>query len=425
MRSAFAPRTSAVDEAALPPLLRVLAGDPLRAILKLLGGADLTCARLACRDFRDHSSPAEEAMPRSGFLRTRALVVFAWERMFNFVLDLPMMLLLAASFGYVFALEELVDNRQCALAADACAAAAGKGQLAVLTWLHSRGCSWDRTTCVEAARGGHLEVLRYAHEHGCSWYEETGYWAAAGGHLEVLRYAHEHGCPGDDTVCCMAAVGGHLEVLRYAHEHGYQMGIEECVEEACKNDHDTVDIAVMSGAAEPLLGEAGRADAPSTPPRRRVTASPTPGLEIDVERRAQAAVGLAEWKLAERHHRVRLALAYLGESEFSGPPFTVRYKQLSRRELTEPTDAATFQRLSRLPSGLLPSRRVEQLVGGFIRTRDSLSAMQPSQSLILVRCGAIVIRLFHLRAIVVHDGLYIALDPQRGKAERVKAEEDL
>ncbi|KAJ1636624.1 hypothetical protein T492DRAFT_861394 [Pavlovales sp. CCMP2436] len=70
-------RLKAVAKAALPLLLRFLTGDPLRAIIKLLGGADLTCALLACRDFRDHSSPAQEAMLRTGFLRTRTLAVFA------------------------------------------------------------------------------------------------------------------------------------------------------------------------------------------------------------------------------------------------------------------------------------------------------------------------------------------------------------
>ncbi|KAJ1617700.1 hypothetical protein T492DRAFT_893260 [Pavlovales sp. CCMP2436] len=105
-------RLEAAAEAALPPLLRALAGDPLRAILKLLGGADLTCARLACKDFRDHSSPAQEVIPRVDFLRTRALVVFACGRMPGFVRNLPRMLRLAASVGCVSALEELVDHRQ-------------------------------------------------------------------------------------------------------------------------------------------------------------------------------------------------------------------------------------------------------------------------------------------------------------------------
>jgi len=90
-------RLEAAAEAALLPLLRFLAGDSLRAILKLLGGVDLTCARLACRDFRDHSSPAQEAMRRSDFLCTRALVVYTCERMLSFVRNLPRAMRLAAS----------------------------------------------------------------------------------------------------------------------------------------------------------------------------------------------------------------------------------------------------------------------------------------------------------------------------------------
>lgn len=278
-----------------------------------------------------------------------------------------------------------------------------------------------------------------------------------------------------------------------------------------------------SGAAEPLLGgrrgpgcaqtsvpgldrilsgrrsSAGRADAS----RQYVPLHTPDASKLQGRSRAHGnATGTPDrmrmahrdWKLAERHHRHKLSLAYLGESEMSGPPFSVRYRQLSRRELTlevllssypagraalyadadgvplpEPqlpsstplsptlqpspprgsmpsTPALGAQagqpsapgHMSRLPSGLLLSRRVEQLVGGFIRTRDvraidpvfsreladlgmlgsgmngsaSPQPSSPAQSLILVRCGAIIIRLFHLRAIVVHDGVYIVLDPR-------------
>jgi hypothetical protein len=214
-------------EAALPPLLRALTGDPLRAVLKLVGDADRRCARLVCRAFRDHSSPALKKC-RGDFLRTRALVAFAWARMPGFVTALPRMLTLAASVGCVGVLEELVDIRQCALTADACTAAAKGGNLDALAWLHSRGCPWGCDICYWAAIGGHLEVLRFAHEHGCPWDTHTCNWAAHGGHLEVLRYAHEHGCPWEVNTCHTAAAGGHLEVLRYAHEHGCPWEIETC-----------------------------------------------------------------------------------------------------------------------------------------------------------------------------------------------------
>jgi hypothetical protein len=132
-------RLVARADAALPPLLRALNGDLLRAVAKLIADADLPCFRLACKAFRDHSSPAQE-MRRTAFLRTRTLVVFAWASMRGFATDLPTMLRLAAFVGCEDVLEELVDNRQCALTVGACAAAAGKGQLGALGWLHSRGC---------------------------------------------------------------------------------------------------------------------------------------------------------------------------------------------------------------------------------------------------------------------------------------------
>jgi hypothetical protein len=227
-------------------LLHALAGDPLRAIVQLLGDADLPCFRLVCRTFRDHSSPAQKKC-RGDFLRTRALTVFAWERMPGFVADggllrlalfrrfnkdLPRMLRLAASVGCVDVLEELVDNRGCELTVGECAAAAGEGHLDALTWLHSRGCPWDFQTCWLAAAGGHLEVLRYAHEHGCPWDSNICWSAAARGHLEVLRYAHERGCPWDSRTCSLAALGGHLEILRYAHEHGCPWSSGTCYKAA-------------------------------------------------------------------------------------------------------------------------------------------------------------------------------------------------
>jgi hypothetical protein len=208
-------RLVATAESVLPPLLRALTGDPLRAIAKLLPDAALTCFWLVCRAFRDHSSPALKKC-RGDFLRTRALVAFAWARMPGFVMALPIMLALAASVGCVGVLEELVDIRQCALAAGACTAAAKGGHLDALAWLHSRGCLWGSMTSFYAAAGGHLEVLRYAHEHGCPWNIMTCYRAAEGGHLEVLRYAHEHGCPLPWEECLSEAVArGHAEMVEY------------------------------------------------------------------------------------------------------------------------------------------------------------------------------------------------------------------
>jgi hypothetical protein len=88
------------------------------------------------------------------------VIVPAWKSMF----------FLAASVGCADVLEELVDNRQCELTADAHEAAAAEGHQDALCWLHSRGCPCDRSVCEQAACGGrHLEMLQYSHEHGCHW----------------------------------------------------------------------------------------------------------------------------------------------------------------------------------------------------------------------------------------------------------------
>jgi hypothetical protein len=174
--------------------------------------------RLACGTMRDHAEPADAPIRRVGFLRTRALAVYAWAALPGFVLEDTMrMLALAATAGCVDVLAELMDARGCAgpdPSGRVCEAAASHGQLEALCWLHARGCPWNASVCSSAASAGHLEVLRYLREHGCPWNKYTCARAARGGHLEGLRYAHEHGCPWDARTCGDAARGGHLERLR-------------------------------------------------------------------------------------------------------------------------------------------------------------------------------------------------------------------
>jgi hypothetical protein len=69
-------RLVARAEAALPLLLRALVGDPLRAIVQLLGDANLPCFRLACRAFRDHPSKPEKKCIECHFHFSNASVTF-------------------------------------------------------------------------------------------------------------------------------------------------------------------------------------------------------------------------------------------------------------------------------------------------------------------------------------------------------------
>jgi len=238
---AFEPNIQLNIKMAGEPLLFVLlVGDLLRAIARLLPDEDRLCARLACSTLRDHAAPLAASSHRVAFLRTRSLAAYACDSLPGFMLaDALRMLALAASVGCVGVLAELMDARGGSGQPDpsgrVCRAAASRGQLEALSWLHARGCPWNEDTCSFAAAGGFLEVVRYAHEHGCPWDNNTCHIAAIGGHLDVLRYAREHGCPWVvGLICNLAAQGGHLEVLRYAHEQGCPWDAETCAFAALK-----------------------------------------------------------------------------------------------------------------------------------------------------------------------------------------------
>ncbi|KAJ1629055.1 hypothetical protein T492DRAFT_874002 [Pavlovales sp. CCMP2436] len=169
-KDGFAVLEHAARDTGLPPLLRAISGDLLHPILKLLGDADLPCARLACTAFRDHSSPTQKAPHGLFSARARSPDDDSED-------EPPTTLLsLAASIGIVGVLEEL------------------GGHLAILQYVHEHGCPWDCNTCYGAALGGHLEMLR----------------------VEVLRYTQEHGFPLDFNRCIAAALErGRAEVVEY------------------------------------------------------------------------------------------------------------------------------------------------------------------------------------------------------------------
>lgn len=99
-------------------------------------------------------------------------------------------------------------------------AAASKGQVHCLKFLHETGCGFHDETSKSAAENGHIDCLQYAVEHDCPLHPDTCSTAAKKGHLDCLMYAHEHGCPMQPDTGQEAAHNGHLACLRYAHEHG-------------------------------------------------------------------------------------------------------------------------------------------------------------------------------------------------------------
>ncbi len=86
-----------------------------------------------------------------------------------------------------------------------CAAAARKGHLSILKYLHANGCPWDSDTCLQAALSGHLQVLNWM----CALkntagvapvWDQSVYHSVAMSRLpnrqEILDLLRAHKCPG-------------------------------------------------------------------------------------------------------------------------------------------------------------------------------------------------------------------------------------
>lgn len=232
--------------------------DVLGAIASCVPAMDRLCFRLVCRAFRDALSAPTTCGPRA-FIRSRALVAWAWAQLPAFAADADDLLAIAlTAYGSIDVLAALVEECGCSFGLDRgarlCYVASALGRNYALAWLLQRGCvcsphSWldcsvaaasgghvstmrmlyeldypmDEGMCLAAAHGGHLAALAYAHDlFGCITGDGPRLcaYAAAGGHLDVLEYAHAHGCAWDERACTNAATEGHFDVLRFVCERG-------------------------------------------------------------------------------------------------------------------------------------------------------------------------------------------------------------
>jgi hypothetical protein len=100
----------------------------------------------------------------------------------------------AATGGSIEVLEWVRQQQGIVIDADAIAAAAGYGQIAMCQHLRSIGCDWDTNACTEAARCGRIDMLRWLREHGCPWtVSEVCIQAARNGHSSILDFIIEQG----------------------------------------------------------------------------------------------------------------------------------------------------------------------------------------------------------------------------------------
>jgi hypothetical protein len=92
------------------------------------------------------------------------------------------------------------------------------GNLDVHKWTIKRmKCPMNEWACTAAAQRGDIEMLKYLHENGCPWDKNICKTAVRGRHLDVLKFLSENGCPWDESTCSAAASYGHLDILKYLH----------------------------------------------------------------------------------------------------------------------------------------------------------------------------------------------------------------
>jgi len=143
------------------------------------------------------------------------------------------------------------------LSRDDAEAAARRGHLEALQWMHAHGLVLDKGICAAAATAyrGALVALQWLHQVGCPWDQRTCATAAGRGDLPLLEWLRdperappcpwdsESTCPGaprESDACERAAVGGHTKVLQWLRSAHHP---SPCTWDDCLVTHSLLDHA--------------------------------------------------------------------------------------------------------------------------------------------------------------------------------------
>jgi hypothetical protein len=145
----------------------------------------------------------------------------------------------AAQGGHLPVLKWLAQDMACPMSTLVCTYAVSRGFRHVLYWARAANppCPWDAHTSGAAARRGDVALLEWMHLKTCTLCTWTAQMAARGGHLETLKWLREKGCTWNESVCNAAAAEGHLTLLVWARTHGCDWWREECREAAVLGAH--------------------------------------------------------------------------------------------------------------------------------------------------------------------------------------------
>lgn len=162
--------------------------------------------------------------------------------------------------------------------------------MSFLVYAKACGMHWDADACVAAAAKGRLDCLRYLHEQGCPWGADTTRAGITSRCRATFAYLRDRGCPANDEaivrevsepdarldvvtdlcermgcsatgeVMCATVSAGRADILAYLHQRGGRLKAEyrekaiidansvDCLRYVCENGHPP-DAGVLCAAA--------------------------------------------------------------------------------------------------------------------------------------------------------------------------------
>lgn len=148
----------------------------------------------------------------------------------------------AARNGHLSTIEWLFANHSVPLTRSATHHAVVGGHFDVVEWLFAHSPeSFSERSMDEAAKHGHWDIVQFLHAHcrhvGCSVYAMDE--AAYAGHLAIIQFLHTHyratGCSTD--AMDGAASSGHLDVVAFLHAHRREGCTTAAMDEAAEHGH--------------------------------------------------------------------------------------------------------------------------------------------------------------------------------------------
>ncbi len=136
----------------------------------------------------------------------------------------------AASAGHLQIIHYL-HQIGCTWTWDAYSNAARSGNVDLLKWMvtTNNALDIDANICQSAAVSGNVQMLEYCiSTFDAKLNSIVADAAAVRGHLHLLDWLHEHAAPISDSICVLAAVSGHLEILKWAQQHGFTPSSMAC-----------------------------------------------------------------------------------------------------------------------------------------------------------------------------------------------------